>query len=104
MNEKMTFDEIRALQEKTAKSLEEMRVREQERSKNLDRYEAQQAKDAAESKAAFNALREELGGMGGSNGEYAENYFAHAIEEKKVFAGQRFDEMATNLKAKHGKM
>jgi hypothetical protein len=49
-------------------------------------------------------ISEELGGMGSSNGKYAEEYFADAMKEKMVFAGQHFDEIATDLNAKHGKL
>jgi hypothetical protein len=49
-------------------------------------------------------MSEELGGMGSSNGAYAEDYFANAMEQKKVFAGQHFDDIAKNLKAKAGEV
>jgi hypothetical protein len=44
-------------------------------------------------------LTEELGGMGRSNGAYAEDYFANAMEKKKIFAGQQFNIFAKNVKA-----
>jgi hypothetical protein len=42
--------------------------------------------------------------MGNNDGEIAEEYFANALEEKKVFAGQRFDDIDRNIKGHDGKV
>jgi hypothetical protein len=76
----------------------------------LQRENAQQIKASTarmeasdrELKESLKKLREELGGMGSSNGEYAEDYFANAMEKKKVFAGQYFDDFNKNVKGKAG--
>jgi hypothetical protein len=49
---------------------------------------------------SFTAMHEELGGMGSSNGAYAEDYFANAMEEKMEFAGQKYTEIARNVNKK----
>ncbi|GHT82824.1 hypothetical protein FACS1894137_02460 [Spirochaetia bacterium] len=47
-------------------------------------------------------VTEQLGGMGNSNGAFAEDYFANALSEKKMFAGLQFDEVEINMKSKQG--
>ncbi|GHU01182.1 hypothetical protein FACS1894147_00570 [Spirochaetia bacterium] len=42
----------------------------------------------------------QLGGMGNSNGAFAEDYFAHVLSEKKTFAGFKFDDVEINMKGK----
>jgi Holliday junction resolvase-like predicted endonuclease len=38
--------------------------------------------------------------MGSSNGAYAEDYFANAMEEKMEFAGQKYTDIARNMNKK----
>ncbi|GHV29623.1 hypothetical protein AGMMS4952_15580 [Spirochaetia bacterium] len=47
-------------------------------------------------------VTEQLGGMGNSNGAFAEDYFATAMSDKKMFAGLKFDDVEINLKGKSG--
>ena len=47
-------------------------------------------------------MTEQLGGIGNSNGAFAEDYFATVLREKKQFAGLKFDEVEVNMKSKQG--
>jgi hypothetical protein len=102
--------EMRATQAKTdAQMKADREQRETDWAKTVAQIKADREQWAAQLKISreateksFKLLHEELGGMGSSNGAYAEDYFANAMKEKKVFAGQHFDEMVTNLKAKAG--
>ncbi|GHV32329.1 hypothetical protein AGMMS4952_22500 [Spirochaetia bacterium] len=47
-------------------------------------------------------VTEQLGGMGNSNGAFAEDYFATAMSDKKMFAGLKFDDVEINMKGKVG--
>jgi hypothetical protein len=42
------------------------------------------------------AMQQELGGVGKSNGEFAEEYFINVFERDKTLAGMHFDEVKTN--------
>jgi hypothetical protein len=90
-----TFESVWALTQETAQLTKENDRRWKEA---LERME----KSDMELKVSLKKLKEELGGMGSSNGEYAEAYFANAMKKKMSFAGLQFDEMETNLKAKSG--
>jgi hypothetical protein len=113
MTNKVTFEEIRALQKENAEGMKELRETQEANAAEIKASTARMEASDRELKARMEAsgyavdkrikeISEQLGGMGNSNGEYAEAYFANAMKEKKVFAGQHFDEMATNLKAKAG--
>jgi hypothetical protein len=103
------IESTKALQKENAEGMKELR---EAQNANADQQKANAAEMKASDarmkeetlalKKSLQALKEELGGMGSSNGEYAEDYFANAMEKKMFFAGQHFDEMATNLKAKAG--
>jgi hypothetical protein len=82
--------ELRETQERNAAQMKASNAASEKRGEALDKR--------------IKEISENLGGMGNSNGKYAEDYFANAMKEKKVFAGQHFDEIATDLNAKHGKL
>jgi Holliday junction resolvase-like predicted endonuclease len=49
-------------------------------------------------------VSQQLGGMGNSNGAYAEDYFANVLAEKLEFAGQQYDAMDRNLQRNNEKL
>jgi hypothetical protein len=102
MTNKVTFDEIRALQKENAEGMKELQSSRRESDARMEKSDALAREETRELKESLKRLKEELGGMGSSNGEYAEAYFANAMEQKKEFGGLHFDEMAKNLKAKAG--
>jgi hypothetical protein len=91
MDDQKKIDEIWAMINRNSIGMENLRRQ-------------QEATDAQMKKTdeRFKKIQEELGGMGSSNGSYAEEYFTNAMKEKMSFAGLHFDEMETNLKAKAG--
>jgi hypothetical protein len=56
----------------------------------------------AETDRIVQNISKDIGGISNNNGDFAEEYFINALEEKKVFAGQKFDEFRKNMKAKAG--
>jgi hypothetical protein len=60
------FAEVRAIQEKTSKLIDEVGEKQKENAKLI-------------------------GGIGNSNGAFAENLFFHSLEKSKMFAGVHFD-------------
>jgi hypothetical protein len=54
--------------------------------------------------AGLEKLQKEVGGIAHNNGAFAEEYFANALEEKKVFAGVHFDDFDHKVKATVGKV
>jgi hypothetical protein len=49
-------------------------------------------------------VSDQLGKIGNHNGEFAEEYFYSSLNEKKVFAGIRFDDVTPNVKSREGKL
>jgi len=49
------------------------------------------ARKSKEFDKKFDAMRKEIGGMGNSNGEFAEQFFYNSLEKSMSFAGIRFD-------------
>jgi Holliday junction resolvase-like predicted endonuclease len=54
--------------------------------------------------ARMKKLQQMVGGISNNNGEFAEEYFANALEEKKVFAGVQFDDFDRKVKARMGNL
>ncbi|GHV80506.1 hypothetical protein AGMMS49944_22970 [Spirochaetia bacterium] len=114
--EPMTFEQIRAMfqdigrkQEETGRVLEKLGKETDKRIKEV----TEQLGGMGNSRKAVDRqleitgkrikeISEQLGGMGNSNGAFAEDYFANALREKKMFAGLQFDELETNMKSKQG--
>ena len=53
---------------------------------------------------SIKAMQQEIGGIGKSNGEIAESYFANSFTNTMQFAGQKYDEIDRNLKRKSGRL
>ncbi|GMO27118.1 MAG: hypothetical protein Ta2F_02690 [Termitinemataceae bacterium] len=49
-------------------------------------------------------IAEQFGGLSHNVGDFAEEYFANALEDKKIFAGQKFDDIERDMKAKYGSL
>ncbi|GHV76598.1 hypothetical protein AGMMS49942_14190 [Spirochaetia bacterium] len=95
--EDMTFEKVWAtIQESDRRWKEEEAQRKKE--DDLRRKEAERTME--DLKKTVSEVSRQLGGMGNSNG--AEDYFANALSEKKIFAGLQFDEVETNMKGKCG--
>jgi hypothetical protein len=73
-----------------------------ERSKALDAQMAKTDIQIAEVSAFVKATCKETGGIGNSNGDFAEDYFAGALKETKIFAGVQFDHFTEDIKGHDG--
>ena len=93
--EPMTFEQIRESFQETDRILKDLARIIEETSRKRDMEGEKLDKRIKE-------VTEQLGGMGNSNGAFAEDYFAGALSEKKMFAGLKFDEVETNMKGKCG--
>ena len=49
---------------------------------------------------SIKAMHRELGGISKSNGEVAESYFINSFDKSMQFAGQKYDEISSNLRKK----
>jgi hypothetical protein len=99
MTTKVTFEEIRAIQKENAEGIKELRTSMEKDTLKL-KAELEASGKAVDKR--IKEISEQLGGMGNSNGAYAEDYFANAMKEKKEFAGQHFDLFDKNVKATFG--
>ncbi|GHU61692.1 hypothetical protein FACS189445_3950 [Spirochaetia bacterium] len=115
----MTFEQIWAMLQETDRIVKETAQSQKETDrivketaqsqKETDRIvkeTAQQMKETdREVKETVRTVKEvsqQLGGMGNSNGSFAENYFANSLKEKMMFAGLEFDEIEVNMKGRQG--
>ncbi|MHC6202651.1 hypothetical protein ACYULU_05590 [Breznakiellaceae bacterium SP9] len=91
------FQEIGRKQEETARQM-------QETAKEADRRMAEADRRMAETDRKLESIGVKLGGISHNNGEFAEEYFAMAMKERKVFAGWQFDEFRRNVTGGMGKL
>ncbi|GHU70555.1 hypothetical protein FACS189450_05170 [Spirochaetia bacterium] len=87
----MTFEQIREMFQETGRLIKETRESQEETDREIK-----------ETARVVKEVSRQLGGMGNSNGAFAENYFANALSEKMMFAGLQFDEIEANMKGRQG--
>jgi hypothetical protein len=112
MAETTTYEEILVLFKETDQLLKESQRKFDKETEEIQRATEESRKEAAEIRREadkqMKALREQLGGMCNSNGAFAEEYFATALEKKlekkRVFANQHFDDIGINMKGKIGSL
>ena len=108
MAETTTYEEILVLFKESGQLFKESGKLLKESQRKFDKETEEIRKATEESRREadkqMKALREQLGGMGNSNGAFAEEYFANALEKKKVFANQHFDDIGINMKGKIGSL
>ncbi|GHV89224.1 hypothetical protein AGMMS50267_15840 [Spirochaetia bacterium] len=75
-----------------------------ERFKETEAQFKETDKKIAEMSETVKKMSKELGGIGNNNGAFAEEYFVNALDDKKMFAGQKFDELERSMKAKDGNL
>ncbi|GHV76861.1 hypothetical protein AGMMS49942_16820 [Spirochaetia bacterium] len=94
-DEPMTYEQIREMFREIGRSQKETGEEIKETGRVFEKL-------GKETDKRIKEISEQLGGMGNSNGAFAEDYFANALNEKKLFAGVLFDEVEINLKGKQG--
>jgi hypothetical protein len=118
MTKKITYDEVMAMMAENSAQLAKTDVQMAENAVRFEETRKLIAANAAEAKArsalidaqiaetekTVKSISEQLGNIGHNNGEFAEEYFANDLEDKKTFAGMLFDEVGRNIKGIHGKL
>jgi hypothetical protein len=93
------FAETAKRQEETAKRQEETDRQLKETDRMLSEKFAETDKKMQETDRRMKELQKELGGIGRSNGDFAEEYFFNTFERNKQnFFGERFDDVTKNVK------
>ena len=110
MENEITFEEIKTLFKEVAASQKETEARFKDieagfketeaRFKETDAKVRAMASRVDETSASVREVSKQLGGIGNSNGYFAEQFFAHSLREKKTMGGVQFDEVEVNLKHK----
>ncbi|MCL1833654.1 MAG: hypothetical protein FWG49_04040 [Leptospirales bacterium] len=80
---------LKESEEKFNREMKEMREDDQKRSEEFDRK--------------MDKMREEIGGIGHSNGDVAEEYFQNAFQDNPALNGQIYDKVSFNLHTKNKK-
>jgi len=105
---KATFESAWALSLKNERETEKLREYLLESQKKYDKEREEREKERAEYKKQremewqklreeIKAIHQEVGGIGQSNGEFAESYFINSLMNSMQFAGQEYDEFDYNL-------
>lgn len=94
--ENISFDDIKEILRENAIGMAELRKSQQEVREMFKETDAKFKETSAEIKE----LAKQLGGIGNSNGFFAEQFFAQSLTNKKSLGGIKFDEIETNLKHK----
>jgi hypothetical protein len=117
MENEITFEEIKTLFKEVATSQKETEARFKDIEAGFKETEARfkeiqaefketdakvraMAAQVNETSAIVREVSKQLGGIGNSNGYFAEQFFAHSLREKKTMGGVQFDEVEVNLKHK----
>ena len=117
--QKATFESAWKLIQENAKAIKEMKVERKkeaaERKEEVKRAEkerkewkasmkessAKSDKEWKEFRASMKAMQKEMGGISNSNGDVAESYFINSFERSMQFAGQRYDNIDSNVRRKN---
>jgi len=97
-----TLDRVGERLDRMSEEADKSRAEAEERSRKLDEELAKREADRKRSEAVFNRrmrkLDELIGGVGNSNGAFAEEYFFNSFEKGKTdFFGECFDEIEKNM-------
>ncbi|MCL2845662.1 MAG: hypothetical protein FWE23_09495 [Chitinivibrionia bacterium] len=95
----LSYEEIMAMMEENAKGFAELRELQLRNEKKAAERAAKADERAAEADKRLEKLDKLIGGVSKNNGLYAEEFFQHALEETKTFAGIKFDKILHNAKA-----
>jgi hypothetical protein len=60
----------------------------------------QNARESEKLRKSIEAMQKEIGGISNSNGDVAESYFISCFDKSMQFAGQKYDELASNVRKK----
>jgi archaellum component FlaC len=85
---------------KTEQSIDRLSEEAAKTERSIDRL----SEEAAKTERTVAHVSDQLGRIGNNNGAFAEEYFSNALEEKMVFAGQRFDDIDLKIKGHEGKI
>jgi hypothetical protein len=96
--------ETREQLKETREQLKEMGQQFREQIKERDLLHKEQEKKQEKSAREWEEIKKELGGIGKSNGEIAEDYFYSAIEHSMTIANMKFDTINRNNHAKKNKL
>ena len=91
--ETTSFEEIKEILKVNALEMAEYR-------KNREEAELELRAKFKQTDEQISALGKQLGGIGNSNGYFAEQFFVQSLKNKKSLGGINFDEIETNLKHK----
>ena len=91
--ETTSFEEIKEILKVNALEMAEYR-------KNREEAELELRAKFKQTDEQISALGKQLGGIGNSNGYFAEQFFVQSLKNKKSLGDINFDEIETNLKHK----
>ena len=94
-----TFESVWAALQETAKRQEEIDRILSEKFAETDRQMKETDRQMKETDRRMKELQKHVGGIANSHGDFAEEYFFNSFEHGKTnFFGEKFDEIAKNLK------
>jgi len=96
----LSWDDIKAMSAETYKIVQEYVQQSKESDQKLKKQFAETdqklKKMFAETDRQIKAVNKQIGGIGNSNGEMAEEYFYNAFKADKFFANERFNKVRRN--------
>jgi hypothetical protein len=93
-----SWAEIRAMFKEIAKERKEFAKERKEFNKEFAKERKETDRQMKETGKKIDKLREEIGGISRSNGDFCEEYFINCYKENPVFMGEKFDRVLDNLK------
>ncbi|MCL2290996.1 MAG: hypothetical protein FWC34_09915 [Bacteroidetes bacterium] len=97
-NEKLTWDDIKAMFAETAKrsketdkQLDKVKKLVSETTRQMKETDKKIVKMNEDSKQKIDELNRQLGGISKSNGDMAEDFFFNAFRKDKIFMGEKYD-------------
>jgi hypothetical protein len=102
-----TFEKVWAALMETGREMKAMSKEADRRRDEIDRQQAETAReikemvrDGKDLDRRIKAVTQQMGGMANSIGSAAEEFFASAMQSKKLFGGQRYDDVCCNVKGR----
>ena len=90
VDDKPTFEKVWMMVQETSRNIEKMRLENDRRMQETDRQ-------MKETDRRIKEIHDELGGIGKSNGEIAEDFFYSALKQSMKINNMEFEEISRNL-------